>query len=285
MRGYEILLDELKKRKGEWTVSELMSTAVKTISDDSTISEAIHRMRDYGVHCLVVIKDNKPVGVVSTYDILLTILRKEQTKDVKVGDVMTTELITASPDEDAFEALERIMEHNVGRLIVLRDGKLIGIISSTDLIDAFDKSSGFKTPSGLSKVKSTYKVKEIRDILHEITTIGQDASVCEAAKLMDNKNIGSLLVTDEKDKFVGIITERDIFRKIIAQERDCKQIKVKSIMTEELFTIDAHDSIMEASKYFNKHQIRRLPVVEDGEIIGLISVRDVAKAIYLKRLL
>ena len=279
-----MLFDDLRSRMGEWTVSELMSTAVKTIDVNSTLREAIHKMREYRVHCLVVTRDKKPLGVVSTYDVLLSITKKEHTGDVKVGDVMSSELVTAAPHEDAFTALERIMEHHIGRLIVLDDDKLLGVVSSTDLIDAFDKSSGLKNHNSLSELKSRFRVRDIKELMHEISTIDADALVCDAAKKMDEKDIGSLLVTEENE-ITGIITERDIFRKTVAVGEDCESIRVKSIMTRGFYTLELDDSILEASRLFNKHRIRRLPVVKDGGIVGVISARDVAKVIYNKRLI
>lgn len=280
MKGYEILLHELRNRKGEWTVSDLMSTAVKTIDRNGTMKEAIDKMREHGVHCLVVTEEDQPVGVVSTYDALLVILKKHYTDDVNVSDVMSTELLTASPEEDAFEVLERIMDHHVNRLIVFDDGHLQGVISATDLIDAFNKGSGYNMPAALAKSEEQIIVK---DVMNTPITIDKEETVSRAVKKMGEENIGSLLVTDSNNRVTGIITERDILKKTMGMDLDHKQVKVKEIMTEELYTIDANEHINEASRYFNKHHFRRLPVMEGDEIVGIISSRDVAKIMHLKR--
>ncbi len=75
-----------------------------------------------------------------------------------------------------------------------------------------------------------------------------------------------------------ILTERDIITKVVAENRDPKQVKAREIMTKLRYTIDAQATIEKASKIFNSHHIRRLPVMEMGEIVGIITARDIARA-------
>ncbi|RMF91464.1 MAG: CBS domain-containing protein [Methanobacteriota archaeon] len=116
----------------------------------------------------------------------------------------------------------------------------------------------------------------VRDIMHQATIVHPQMTVSEAAKLMRKKDIGSLLVKRDEGKW-GVVTERDILNKIVAEDLNPTKVKVKEIMTDLKYTINADSPIEEASEIFNTHHIRRLPVVEKGNIVGIITSRDVAK--------
>ena len=116
----------------------------------------------------------------------------------------------------------------------------------------------------------------IRDIMHSATVIHPEATVSEAAKLMRKKDIGSLLVKIN-DKTWGMVTERDMLNKVVADDLDPRKVRIDDIMTDLLYTVEANQPIETATEIFNSHHIRRLPVVEDGRIVGIITSRDVAQ--------
>ncbi len=117
---------------------------------------------------------------------------------------------------------------------------------------------------------------KVRDIMHPATIIEPAMSVCEAAKLMKDRNVGSILVKEHKGKW-GIMTERDIMNKVVAECKDCSEVKVSDIMAELKYTIDSNASAEKASEIFNTYPIRRLAVLEDGEVVGVLTTRDIAK--------
>ncbi len=113
--------------------------------------------------------------------------------------------------------------------------------------------------------------------MHEATFIDPDSPINELARIMRDKGIGSVLVKlGELD--YGIVTERDIIFKVTASDLEAGKTKARDIMTELRYTIDSNASIEKASEIFDKHHIRRLPVMEQGEIVGIVTSRDVAKA-------
>lgn len=116
----------------------------------------------------------------------------------------------------------------------------------------------------------------VKEIMHAATIIEPSTSVLEVARIMRDKNIGSVLVKLSELDY-GIVTERDIILKAVARDIDPKSLKASEIMTKLLYTIDSSASVQKASEIFNIHPIRRLPVMENGEIIGMITARDVAK--------
>jgi CBS domain-containing protein len=94
---------------------------------------------------------------------------------------------------------------------------------------------------------------------------------------MDKENIGSVIVEDGNS--VCILTERDILRKIVAKGRDTHKTLVRDIMVGPLITIGPEKTVGEADELMTKHKIRRLPVMKSGNMIGIVTVRDVSKGL------
>ncbi len=115
---------------------------------------------------------------------------------------------------------------------------------------------------------------KIREIMHGITVVDPSISVLDAARLMVKKNIGSVLLKD--GECIKIATERDILKKVVAVGKNPKILRVSDIMSDCVHTIEADMDVFDASDMFNKHHIRRLPVKEDGEIVGIVTARDLA---------
>jgi len=117
----------------------------------------------------------------------------------------------------------------------------------------------------------------VGEIMHGATRVKHDASVHDVAKLMESKNIGSVLVERDGDVH-GILTERDMVTRVVAAAGDPKKTKAGDVMTALQYTIEHSQGLLEASEMFRKHHIRRLPVMREGKIVGIVTTRDVAKA-------
>ncbi len=117
----------------------------------------------------------------------------------------------------------------------------------------------------------------VRDIMTKnIVTIDGDKTALEAAKLMAEKGISSLFVMKDGQP-VGIVTERDFVKKVCAKELPIAQVKTADIMSKILTTSDPETPIEVAVQRMINHKIRRLPVIEGGKIVGIITVTDLAK--------
>lgn len=111
---------------------------------------------------------------------------------------------------------------------------------------------------------------------HSIQTISPSDTVYVCAKKLAELKLGALLVM-EQDNLVGIISERDILRKIVALEGDAKTMRVSEIMTSNLVTVLPTTSVREAMRLVTNHRVRHLPVLENGKLIGLISIGDLTR--------
>jgi CBS domain-containing protein len=125
-------------------------------------------------------------------------------------------------------------------------------------------------------------MKKVRDILEvkgrSIWSIGPDASVFDALKLMAEKDIGALVVLDAGN-LVGIISERDYARKIVLLGRASPTTQVKEIMTSRVACVDPEQNVEECMALVTEKRTRHLPVLENGKLIGLISIGDLVKSI------
>jgi CBS domain-containing protein len=112
----------------------------------------------------------------------------------------------------------------------------------------------------------------------EVLRIGPDATVFEALEIMAEKGVGALVVTDG-DHLAGILSERDYARKVILLDRGSRETKVGEIMTREVITVEPARTVTECMELMTERRFRHLPVVSDGELIGVISIGDVVKAV------
>ena len=122
----------------------------------------------------------------------------------------------------------------------------------------------------------------VRQILQEkeskLWTIRPDLTVFEALKIMADNNIGALLVLVD-NKLVGIFTERDYARKVILQGKSSKETAVKEIMISKVIYVTPDQSVEECMALMTDKRLRHLPVLDQGELVGIISIGDVVKTI------
>ena len=114
----------------------------------------------------------------------------------------------------------------------------------------------------------------------EIINLADD--VYTASKLMKEKQISSIIVIDEEKHPIGIITERDIVRRVVCEKKNASNTSVESIMSKPLITVEYKANIDEAVAIMTKNKIRRLPIVKDGHLYGLITTTDLIKYMFQK---
>jgi CBS domain-containing protein len=122
----------------------------------------------------------------------------------------------------------------------------------------------------------THLIVLLKDKGHKIQSISPSDSVYHCAQKLAEYKVGALLVM-EQDKLLGIVSERDILRKIVAIDADAKSIKVADIMTSDLVTVLPSTSVREAMRIVTDRRVRHLPVIENGKLVGLISIGDLTR--------
>jgi CBS domain-containing protein len=123
----------------------------------------------------------------------------------------------------------------------------------------------------MNKVKHIIKAKG-----HRVWKVQADITVFDALKLMADKQISSVIVMDG-DQVAGIFTERDYARKVGLQDVNPSAIKIADTMTRQLITVTPETSVNECMAIITDNHIRHLPVLQDGKLVGIISIGDVVK--------
>jgi CBS domain-containing protein len=116
----------------------------------------------------------------------------------------------------------------------------------------------------------------VKDVMsNPVVTLAEDAPSNKVANLMDENDLGCVIVTNKEGKPLGIITERDLVIRVLAKNLKPDAIKAKEIMTSPLVTIEPEATISDAARRMSRLDIRRLGVVYKGELVGLISSKDI----------
>ena len=123
-------------------------------------------------------------------------------------------------------------------------------------------------------------MNELSEILdqkgHDVLEIEGDATVFEAVKRMVEANVGSLLVTNEGE-VVGIVTERDYLRRVALEGRTDKETPVREIMSAPLIVVTPQTTVDECMALMTDRRIRHVPVVDEGQVVGIVSIGDMVK--------
>ena len=124
------------------------------------------------------------------------------------------------------------------------------------------------------KVKIPLKAEDV--MAREVVTVDEDVSVKQAAEIMAQQGISSVIVTSG-GKATGILTERDILRRIVVEDRNSKKTKLKDIMSSPLIIIEPSVDLEQASRLMFDKKIKNLPVIENNRLVGLVSLTDICR--------
>ncbi|MEM2947704.1 MAG: CBS domain-containing protein, partial [Candidatus Bathyarchaeia archaeon] len=187
----------------------IMNQKVFTVKITAGLSEVIRLMKEKNVGGLPVVDEENHVrAIVTERDIVR--MFADRISGIKVSHLMTEKVVIALPKTTIFEAEKTMIGEGFRRLPIVSDGKIVGIITSMDIIRFFGSGEVFKhLKSGtMTQVLNT---PALEIATKEVATITPEADVGQAAKIMQDRNFGALPVV-QHEKLVGIITERDFFK-------------------------------------------------------------------------
>jgi CBS domain-containing protein len=264
-------------------VGDFMQRSLEVITPKATIVEAAVYMRERQIGSLLVglpdaegrLSHNS--GIVTETDLIRKALTRGIDPSCPTADqIMTSPLLTITADSPMLDA-SHLMEMNQARyLCVSEESNIVGIISMRDLARYFVDSEG-------GPVRNLDNVFRPLSVLMRTTmeTIGSGRTVLEASQMMEEKRVGSLLVI-EAGEIVGIVTETDLVRKVIAAHLPAGSISVRSVMNYPLIQIDINHTIRDASRLMAKERVRHLAVTEEHKVVGLLSLRDLVKMVSVR---
>ncbi len=117
-------------------------------------------------------------------------------------------------------------------------------------------------------------------MVKDIVTLDKDVSVHDAARMMNEHRIGCLVALDN-GWIVGILTERDLLQRVLEAGRNPKETKVSEIMTRNVIVGDPDMQLVEATRLMFENKVKKLPIVEDNRLVGLITLTDIARATHV----
>ena len=259
-------------------IAKIMSSELVTITPENSLYEAAKTMGEKHIGSLIVMKYDTAVGIITERDLLRVVVDHEiefekdwlaggvSIKEEKVEATMTYPLITISIKARIKDAAQRMIENRIRRLPVREHGKVVGILTAADLIRCLPESSENMQPW----FEVDYFMRK------RIITADEETSVEAVAKIMGEEGIGSVIITRNEEP-LGIFTERDLLTKFLAQDKSLK-IAVGEACSSPLITAPVNSSIHDAAAVMTSKHIKRLPIIKDDTLIGILSARDLVEA-------
>lgn len=249
-------------------VRDVMSRDVATVSAEDNVVHAAQMMAVRNISCAVVLENSHVAGIITERDLLQKVVATEGDFYArKVRQVMSAPVLSVPPSMSIFEASAILENKRIKRLPVVEGGLLVGIVTQTDL----------------TRVLASYGMwRNVGEIMsHAVAVISRDSLVADAAKLMAERNI-SCVVALEGDRVVGIMTERDMMKKIVAPQKDPNKVWLHEVMSCPVLGIRADQSVFEALKLIEAKKIRRIVVMEGARLLGIVTQTDIFRAIKKK---
>ena len=251
-----------------WTwlnVGDVMSNEVAIICPDEIVISAAKIMSDKKISCLVVMDQGNVAGIITETDVLRRV--GDKGKDIyrtKLSQIMSSPVESVPPDLSVLEASKIMGVRHIKRLPILRGKELVGIVTQTDLVRAL-------TSYGLWR--------DISEIMsRDISGIQRKASVAEAAEVMTSRRISCIIVMD-RDDVVGVLTEKDLLGRVVALQRDPANTRVEEVMSFPVKSVPPAFSVFSASKVMAEMNIRRLVIMKDKRLCGVITQTDIFMAV------
>lgn len=265
------------------TTGHNMQRDLEGVSEDTSVGNAVSLMAARRIGSLVVhpvgqeSQQRKIIGLISETDLIRRVIAKDLTAaGTNVRQIMASPLLSIPSDRTMLDASHFMEKHGIRHLCVTEEEGVVGLISVRDLVKHFVYAE--KGP--IRDLDDVYRPLSVL-MRRDIETIDREATLITVAQRMADKRIGALMVT-QAGEMVGIVTERDLIYKGLAQNRDLTQARAGSVMTQALIDIDINRTVHDASDLMAEKNIRHLPITENHAIVGILSVRDLMRMISVR---
>ena len=259
-------------------ISSIMTPEVFTITPESTLHDAALLMGEKHIGSLIVMKYETPVGIITEGDLLNVVsdgipLERDWIHSSpsicteQVGKFMSSPLIRICVDYRLKDAARTMIEKRIRRLGVCDSGELVGIVTTSDMVGYL--------PQVPETMKTWFEVDHFMSKL--VVTADEETLLEKVAKIMAEKHVGSVIVTNQGGEPVGIFTERDLLTKFLCKDKSLIE-EVGNVCSSPLITVPIGISAHDAAQIMIKKHIKRLPITSEGKIVGVLSARDLVEA-------
>jgi len=272
------------------TLASHATPSPETIRPEASILEAAKRMTESGVGCLVAVDGReRPVGVVTDRDIVIrALLPALVLEEEPVSSILSPVGAKAREVTSVERAITRMAAAGVRRLPVVDNrGQVKGVFAYDDALQliaghlslvagAVAAQLPKPSPRPAADEEHAWEIPTARQYHREPATIAAGASVWEVVHEMDERGTGSVVVVAEGRRPVGILTDRDIVRRVVAVGGDPNLTTAGDVMTKDVVTVSEDASLHKVLAEAKEHGVRRLPLLDSrGELSGMVSLDDV----------
>lgn len=252
------------------TVAEIMIDEFPTVSSDDRVADALSKMRDTKYQEIPVVDEGVYVGMISYGSILK---KKSLTLDTKVKGLISN-LPTLSTEVEATRIAELMVTNNCRQLPVVNGKKIVGIVSRRGM-------------TGIAaKIKALSDIKVWEIMTTPVESVGRNDMLNDALGIMRRLDIRTVPIVDERDSVVGIVGMKEIIDnhwktddKVLGEyDKGMKsQIAIESVCVTAVKTVEWEDDMEVAAKLMEKYGISTLPVVDEGELVGILTEYDIVE--------
>ena len=276
-------------------IKEVMNPEVFVVQENEQVGHARNLMLSHGISRVVVVNgDGKPVGMVTEKDITRKLKgngpkwKSRPIDKISVRRIMSSDPITASPNDEIHTAIELLIKNNVGSIPIVDDDGLAGIITKTDLMKVYT-----------DKLKGRWKVSDL--MTSDVITVNENHTIAHVINTMEKNKIGKIVVIRDNEP-VGIITHENIsFAHVEDPEtgvsvekiyfirnlegKSKKNVRLVSMMTagdimqNHLVKISGDEDAANAADMMVKNNISGLPVVDGDSLVGVITKTDLIRGV------
>jgi CBS domain-containing protein len=247
-------------------VGDIMSTEVLSVAENETVFSAAAKMSEHGVSCVIVSGAQGIAGILTEKDVLKGVAQPDTDfRRLLVRQRMSHPAQVIPADATLLDAGGVMKAKGIKRLPVVREGQLVGIVTQTDIA------------RGLISMSALRYVQDI--MTRQLATIDAEATAEEGARLMSARGVSCLVVL-HRQQAAGILTEKDILRRVVALHRNPARTRVAEIMSFPIISVSPAHSVLSASKKMETMHLHRLIVLEEKEICGIITQTDILRAIH-----
>jgi CBS domain-containing protein len=277
------------------SIKEVMNPEVFVVQENEQVGHARNLMLSHGISRVVVVDGNgKPVGMVTEKDLTRKLKgngpkwKSRPIDKISIRRIMSTDPITATPNDEIHTAIELLIKNNVGSIPIVDDDGLAGIITKTDLMKVYT-----------DKLKGRWKVSDL--MTGDVITVNENHTIAHVINTMEKNKVGKIVVIRDNEP-VGIITHENIsFAYVEDPEtgvsvekvyfirnldgKSKRNVRLVSMMTagdimqNHLVKISGEEDAANAADMMVKNDISGLPVVDGDSLVGVITKTDLIKGI------
>lgn len=192
---------------------------------------------------------------------------------MQIKNLMSEDLITVDKDQKLSDGLKLLSKHDISRLPVINtnsdnETELVGIISERDVADKLGSSKYENMPASRLHISSV--------MVKDVISVAETMDLAEVANLMLDKGIGSVPIVSSENMIIGIVSKADFVTLAVGKAFD--KITAKEIMSDGIKFVSSQERLVHARRIMIDSHVGRLPVIDDDELVGMMTSKDVMKA-------